>query len=74
MSNIVKFPSNHFTKMHDMQENQSLNAHKYLRECKDTLDEGDYVDVLCGIMDPEYYDILDRDLQEIVETYYSHLI
>jgi hypothetical protein len=57
-----------------MQEKQSLPSYTYLMQCKDMLEEADYLDVLCGIMDREYYDILDPDLQDIVDTYYDHMI
>lgn len=70
MADILKFPKNHPV---NMIEAQSFTAHKYLLECKDTLEYADYLDVLCGIMDREFYDILDKDLRDIVDTYYNFI-
>lgn len=45
----------------------------YLSECKETLERADYLDVLCGIMDIEYYEKeLDEELQDIVDTYFYY--
>lgn len=48
------------------------NMAEYLKLCKRTLTEEDYVDVLCGIMDQEIYENLDQDLKNIVNKYFSH--
>ncbi len=40
--------------------------------CKEFLTEEDYRDVLCGIMDPEFYDSLEEDLKDIVDTYFHY--
>jgi len=47
------------------------HAKQYLLRCKNELEDEDYRDVLCGIMDVEIYNELEEDLQKIVETYYS---
>ena len=47
-------------------------AKEYLALCKKDLEDEDYRDVLCGIMDVEIYNELDLDLQRIVETYYTY--
>jgi hypothetical protein len=38
---------------------------------KQFLEPEDYQDILCGIMDKEHYDGLERPLQKIVDAYYS---
>lgn len=38
---------------------------------KKFLEPEDYQDILCGIMDKEYYDALELPLQKIVDAYYS---
>jgi hypothetical protein len=45
---------------------------EYLVMCKRDLEDEDYRDVLCGIIDIDIYYELDRDLQRIVETYYTY--
>lgn len=47
------------------------SADEFLQECKRTLAYEDYADILCGIMDVEIYDIIDPELQDLVDTYYS---
>jgi len=48
------------------------NSREYLALCKKQLEEEDYRDVLCGIMDYEIYNELDEELQDIVDTYYIY--
>lgn len=43
----------------------------YLIDCKKNLEEQDYRDVLCGIMDPFIWETLDIDLQTIVAAYFK---
>jgi hypothetical protein len=38
---------------------------------KQFLEPDDYQDILCGIMDKEHYDGLERPLQKIVDAYFS---
>jgi hypothetical protein len=45
---------------------------EYLVMCKRDLEDEDYRDVLCGIIDIDIYHELDTDLQRIVETYYTY--
>ncbi len=45
---------------------------EYLALCKKELEREDYHDVLCGIVDIDIYYELDKDLQRIVETYYTY--
>ncbi len=46
-------------------------AKQYLEVVKQFVEPEDYMDILCGIMDREHYDALERPLQRIVEAYYS---
>ena len=43
----------------------------YLEICKDFLDPEDYQDILCGIMDKEHYDALEKPLRNVIDSYYS---
>jgi hypothetical protein len=45
--------------------------YEYLKLCKDFLEENDYVDVLCGVMDDEIYETIEPQLKNIVDTYYK---
>lgn len=49
-----------------------LTREAYLKECKDTLEEGDYLDVLCGICEIDFYAAMEGDLKSIVDTYFSY--
>lgn len=48
------------------------SSREYLALCKKQLEEEDYRDVLCGIMDYEIYNELEEELQDIVDTYYIY--
>ena len=50
--------------------NAECDACNYLAMCKKTLEDEDYRDVLCGIIDTEIYNELDKQLQDIVDIYY----
>lgn len=43
----------------------------FLELCKQFLEPDDYQDVLCGIMDREHYDALERQLQKVIDSYFS---
>jgi hypothetical protein len=43
----------------------------YLEICKDFLDPDDYQDILCGIMDKEHYDALEKPLRNVIDSYFS---
>lgn len=44
---------------------------QYQNILKQFLEPEDYQDILCGILDKEHYDGLERPLQKIVDAYYS---
>lgn len=47
------------------------NKYEYLKICKEFLDTKDYKDILCGIMDEEYYENLGEHHRRIVNYYYD---
>jgi len=49
------------------------NRKEYLMMCKEVLTEEDYFDVCRGILDDEYYEILDEPLKKIVSVYFTHI-
>ena len=44
---------------------------EYLFLCKEFLTIDDYEEVLCCILDEEYYDKTEEQIQEIVKTYFN---
>jgi len=44
----------------------------YLQQCKKTLEESDYLDILCGIHEVDFYAAMEGDLKSIVDTYFSY--
>lgn len=46
---------------------------EYLVVVKETLIEEDYRDILCGILDIEYYSDLPSSLKKIVDSYFSYM-
>lgn len=47
------------------------NKLDYLLLCKKFLEEDDYKELLCGIMDVTYYTDLEPSLQNIVKAYFT---
>jgi hypothetical protein len=45
---------------------------EYLAVCKDVLEPEDYKDILCAILDEDFYQKLEEPLQKIVRTYYDN--
>jgi hypothetical protein len=65
-SNVIKFPiKNSDTLSYN-------NRLEHLNSCKELLTEEDYRDVLCGVMDTEFYGSLEEDLKDIVDTYFQY--
>lgn len=74
MSNIVKFPGTKQTpdrSIKGIAVAEPRNGKEYLDICKQFLEEEDYKDILCGIMDKQYYDDLEKELKKIVNCYYA---
>lgn len=44
---------------------------EFLETCKETMEPDDYVDILCGILDPEIYCMLDDPICKVIDSYYS---
>lgn len=50
---------------------QPRNRQEYLLLCKQHLDLDNYKEILCGIMDKDYFDTLDRRFQKVINSYFS---
>lgn len=46
---------------------------EYLKLCKSYLTEEDYKDILCAILDVEYYSKIEKHLKAIVDAYYNYI-
>jgi len=44
---------------------------QYLNICKDSLPVETYEEILCSILDREYYDRCEPEIKEIIHNYYS---
>lgn len=44
---------------------------EYLSICKSFLEKEDYEEILCGIVDEEYYNEMEGALRRIVDSYYD---
>ena len=64
--NILEFPSKLVLK------GSYKNSQEYLMSRKELLTEEDYRDVLCGIMDSAFYEMLEEDLKGIVNNYFQN--
>ena len=51
--------------------NEPKTGKEYLEVVKQFIEPEDYMDILCGIMDREHYDALERPLQKIIDAYFS---
>lgn len=47
------------------------NRKEYLDICKCFLYDGDYEDILCSIMDVEYYEKAELQLKRVVDCYFT---
>lgn len=47
------------------------NRQEYLRICKDALAAETYEEILCSIVDKEYFDRCEPEIQSIIYNYYS---
>lgn len=65
-NNILEFPKKLVLNL------SYKNSQEYLMSCKELLTEEDYRDVLCGIMDSSFYEMLEEDLKGIVNNYFQN--
>ena len=67
--NILKFPTKR-----SVNNISYENSQEHLMACKEMLTEEDYRDVLCGILDSEFYNDLEPELKDIANTYLNIII
>ena len=66
---ISLFPNNNSVTLRGKEYSNPRSAQEYLNIIKETLDEFDYPDILCAILDSDFYDKLDTELKTIVNCY-----
>ena len=72
MGNVVSFETRREVELlNGRLVSQPTSKTEYLFMCKDHLSTCDYEEVLLSIMDSEYYDDAERQIQAIVDTYFS---
>lgn len=73
MGNVIDFHSRR--ELHLLNDEHLValpqTGEEYLQICKDTLPEQDYKNILCAIMDGEYYVELQDQMKKVVDSYYS---
>lgn len=57
--------------MHNYDGEEPQTRQQYLNICKQFLLTEDYMDMLCAILDAEFYESSEPDIQNIVNAYYS---
>jgi hypothetical protein len=71
-NNVIVFRPKNEMKIDFEQETVPFaDADEYLEHVKSILVEEDYQLILCAILDPDYYDMLDEELKDIVHTYFE---
>ena len=72
--NVIIFPKNNEFKCNSLDNDlaKADTRHKYLSVLKEYLTTEDYESILLGIMDSEYYDDLEDQLQDIVNCYFKY--
>jgi hypothetical protein len=53
-----------------LRDGKEVSGERYLRICCESLDENDYLDLLDAIQNPNFYQICDQDIQDLVDGYF----
>ena len=70
---VIKFPAREDIIVIDqIPVRKPKNQKEYLFMCKDILNVQDYEEVLLAILDNDYYRDTDKEIQAIVDAYYSY--
>lgn len=70
MSNVIPFPS----RTADTLSSFLSAPEAFLAECRETLDENDYEDLIEAIEDVDFYEDADYEIQVLVEEYANILL
>jgi len=72
MNNIIKYEPNKIRRkiISDTTEMKRTKI-EFLAVCKIELEQEDYMDLLCAILDKEIFDTVDDDMKNLVDVYYE---
>jgi hypothetical protein len=71
MSNVIIFPKT-VEYINDMPVSNPKTSVDYLRLCKKVLTKEDYENVCVAILDEDEYEESEKEIQRIVNAYYSY--
>ncbi len=75
-NNVISFPGSYTSRVPENEEINGINvpANKvaFLAILKERLELSEYESVLCAILDYDYYQELDHELQHLVLTYFRY--
>lgn len=71
-NNVVYLKSDSFTEVAGNTIRKPNSRSEYLKVCRRFLDDFMYEELLCSILDREYFDASNEQIQNIVESYYSY--
>lgn len=67
----VNFFKDHTVELNGDVYYKPKTRNEYLVICKHVLDVETYEELLCGILDKEYYDRCEPKIQDVIHSYYS---
>jgi hypothetical protein len=70
MVEIIDFQSRKQSR-ENLQNRDVETRREYLLLCQNILIQEDFFDLVCGILDPDYYDDIEESLKDIVDVYFS---
>jgi hypothetical protein len=72
MVEIIDFSTKEKTYSNPLYERGVHTRREYLLLCQNILTQQDFFDVVCGILDEEYYhDIEENSIKDIIDMYFS---
>jgi hypothetical protein len=70
MVEIIDFKSRKHSR-ENLKDRNVETRREYLLLCQNVLLQEDFFDVVCGILDPDYYDDLEESLKDIADVYFT---
>jgi hypothetical protein len=70
MVEIIDFHSRKQSR-ENLEDRNVETRREYLLLCQNILTQEDFFDLICGILDPDYYDDLEEALKDIADVYFS---
>lgn len=70
--NVVYLNPGEYIQIMDQTIRKPQTRQEYLKVCKRFMDEMMYEELLCSILDDDYYNRSEEEIQGIVRSYYSY--